>query len=302
MHLTRRPALTFFLALSVSAGACAQGVRLVSANTDPHSTEEWHQIASHLPDPMTASPEKLEMTADVLRARRFPDDALTFYKAATMHGGDRSRLLKKEGVVHLELQNGLIARLCFQQAVHMNKKDAEAWNNLGAADFMLGNTRSAIGEYKHAVKLRRDSAVFHSNLSLAYFEAKDSRHARVELQRAFALDPEILHHSDAGGYNLQVLASAHYAEICFEMARSYAAQGDTETAITWLTKASERGFNIRSAMKGDAVLERYLDDERIKVMLANNEHLKSKQVASKGKPPSLSSAPGDGASTQAERR
>lgn len=292
MHYTRRyAALAVVFAMSVPAFAHGQSSRIRPVSTDPHSTEEWKLIVPHLPDPVTASPDKLEMAGDVLRARRFPDDALTFYKAAMINGGDRGRLLKKEGVVHLEMQHGVIARLCFQQAVRLNKKDPEGWNNLGAADFMLGNERSSISEYKRAVKLRKNSAVFHSNLALAYFEARDGRSARTELQRAFALDPEILHHNDTGGYNLQVLASTHYAEICFEMARVYASQGDAETTISWLTKASERGFDVRSAMKGDALLEPYLRDERVKLLLANNDHLKAKDMASKDKPPSLSSTP-----------
>ena len=255
---------------------------------DPHSTAEWAIIAPHLPNPLTASPEKLETAGDVLRARRFPEDAITFYKAAVINGDDRGRLLKKEGVVHLEMSHGLLARLCFQQAVRLDKKDAEAWNNLGAADFMLGNVSAAVSEYKHAIKLKRSSAVYHSNLSLAYFEARDPGSARKELARAFKLDPEIMHHNDTGGYNLQVLASAHYAEICLEMARAYATQGDAENAITWLTKASERGLDVRAAMKNDALLGPLLQDERVKLMLANNDHLHGKDGSPKEKPPGLS--------------
>ncbi len=289
MHGISRCTAVFVFVFTLSATASSQTDVALRARpaADPHSMEEWKIVAPHLPDPVTASPAKLEMAGDVLRARRFPEDAITFYKAAIINGGDRSRLLKKEGVVHLEMQNGLISRLCFQQAVKIDKKDAEAWNNLGASDFMLGNTRTAIGEYKRAVKLRKTSAVFHSNLALAYFEGKDTKSARTELQRAFALDPDILHHNESGGYNLQVLASTHYADVCFEMARVYAAQGDAETTITWLTKASERGFDVRSAMKTDPVLAPYLAMERVKMMLANNDHMKNKDVASKGKAPSL---------------
>lgn len=256
---------------------------------DPHRSEEWALVAPHLPDPVTASPERLETAGDVLRARRFPEDAITFYKAAVINGGDSGRLLKKEGVLHLELQHSVLARLSFQQATRVDKRDAEAWNNMGAADFMLGNTRSALGEYKRAVKLNRNSAVFHSNLSLAYFEVHNASRAREELGKAFALDPEILHHGSAGGYNLQILASTHYAEICYEMARVYAAQGDQENAINWLTKASERGMNVRSALKGDPQLAQYLQDERVQVMLANSDHLHGKLPAGKVLPPSLSS-------------
>lgn len=280
---------TLLLAIPLSAAPLvqAQTARTSSAASDPHSTGEWALIAPHLPDPVTSSPERLETAADVLRARRFPADAITFYKAAAINGGNRSRLLKKEGVVYLEMQEGLLARLCFQQSIRLNKKDAEAWNNLGAADFMLGNPRASISEYRRALKYNKNSAVYHSNLALAYFETQDGSSARKELARAFALDPDIMQHSDNGGYNLQVLASAHYAEICFELARVYAAQGDTDTAITWLTKALERGFDVRSGLRSDPVLQPYLHDTRVKLLLANNDQRHSKDLA-KVKPPSLS--------------
>ncbi len=282
MHVKPRYVLSVLLALGLAACAKAQ----TTPSLDPHSTADWALISPHLPDPLTARPETLESTGDVLRARRFPHDALTYYKAAAISGGVSGRLLKKQGVVHLELQQSLMARLCFAQALHLNKKDAEAWNDLGAADFMLGNTRQAVGEYKHAVKLNRGSAVYHANLSLAYFEDRNARNARGELARAVALDPEIMHHGSTGGYTLQMLASSHYAEICFEMARVSAMQGDAESTVDWLTKASERGLEVRAAMANEPLLLPYLQDARVKVLLSNHDQRHSKELA-RVKPPGL---------------
>lgn len=281
-----RVSYRFGLVVSLLAsGALAQSPALLSR--DPHSTPEWATVAPHLPDPLTADAAKLETTGDVLRARRFPDDALTYYKASAIRGGITGRLLKKEGVVQLELQHGVLAHVSFQQALRLNKKDAEAWNNLGASDFMLGNIGSAVGEYKRAVKLNRGSAIYHSNLSLAYFENRDAGRARQELARAIAIDPDIMHHTSNGGYTLQILASSHYAEICFEMARVAAAQGDVDGTINWLTKASERGFDVRAGMKSDPALQPYLADERVRVMLNNRDQRHGKDLA-RIKPPSLS--------------
>lgn len=280
-----RHTLRTLLSIAIFLGTAATARTQALLSHDPHSTEEWARIAPHLPDPLTASAEKLEVTGDVLRARRFPNDALTYYKAAVTTGGSSARLLKKQGVTHLELQHGLIARLCFQQAVQINKKDGEAWNNLGAADFTLGEAYKAVGEYKRAVKLNRDSAIYRSNLSLAYFEIHDARNARKELRRALAIDPEVLHHNNFGGYNLQVLSASHYAEICFEMARFAASQGDRETTLSWLTKASDRGFDVRSALRGDPKLQPLLEDERVKALLDHydlehaNEMARLKQPA-----------------------
>lgn len=287
--------LTFsrFAVLPLVLSACfasAQNSPATTGINDPHHTPEWALIAPHLPDPVTATAPQLELAGDVLRARRFPQDALTFYKAALINNGDQSVLLKKLGVIFLETQQPALARASFQRATKVNKSDAEAWNNLGAADFTLGNTRSAVGEYRKAVKLKKTSAIFHSNLALAYFDLKDTQNARTELARAMKLDPDLLQHSGTTGYNLQILASTHYADVCFEMARVYAAQGDVESTLVWLTKASERGLDVRTAMSNDNLLQPYLRDPRVKLMLGNSDQLHSRNVAMKSKPPSLGDA------------
>ncbi len=96
-----------------------------------HNGPDWALIAPHLPDPKTASAADLEMTGDVLRARRFPEDALDYYGYALQRGGDVSTLLNKMGIVRLELRQVDLARAMFLRTVCAHKKDATAWNNLG---------------------------------------------------------------------------------------------------------------------------------------------------------------------------
>ncbi len=100
-----------------------------------------------------------------------------------------------------------------------------------------------------------------------------------KLARALELDPDILSRHDTGGYNLQLMASTHYAEVCVEMARIAAHSGDHDTAIDWLTKASERGLDVRAAVKGDPLLEAYLDDERVRTALANSVQRQPRDIA-----------------------
>ena len=47
-----------------------------------HRSSEWDLILPHLPDPATATAAQLELSGDVLRARRFPEDALDYYQYA----------------------------------------------------------------------------------------------------------------------------------------------------------------------------------------------------------------------------
>ena len=282
---SRRPftGLGFALVCAVFClGARAQSLADIMHNDHGHDSEEWVSVAQHLPDPATASKERLELAADVLRARRFYADSLAFYNAALNHGADQHLVLKKMGIACLELQQPAIAKMLFARAVRLDKHDAVAWNDLAAADLALGNAHGAVGEYRHAVKVNRDIAVFHANLALAYFEVRSPDEARRELERAVHLDPEVLHRTAGGGFSAQVLSSEHYGDICLQMAHLYAQNGNQAVLLEWLGKASERGLNLRAAMEHDPVLHPWLSDPRVLVLLQNHQRLNASTKAPAG--------------------
>lgn len=289
MRVPARALSLLLLCTGLYRPAQAQILSVPEIQDRSHETSEWTQIALHLPDPATATAPALETAADVLRARRYQGDAIRFYSAAINRGGNQGLLLKKMGVTCLELQQIALARTLFQRAVRVQKKDAGGWNDLGAAEFILRDTRGSIRDYKRAVKLEKTSAVFHSNLALAYFEARNTDDARRELAKALALDPNLLHKTTNSGYTAQVLASERYPEICFEMARIYAAQGDVDAMLDWLTKASERGYDVHSAMDHDPSLRPLLTDARVQLILKNARVLRASTKV-QGKVPSLGPA------------
>jgi tetratricopeptide (TPR) repeat protein len=244
-----------------------------------HSGPEWQTIAPHLPDPQTASAASLEQAADVLMARRFPEDALDYYAYAMARGGNVGQLLNKMGVIHLELGQDEIAREMFLRNVHARKKDAIAWNNLGVSEYAGQHYGAAISDYKHATKLNRNSAVYHSNLALAYFQNKDVGNARQQFAIAIHLDPSIMQPNDTGGWVPHVVDSQNYPELCFEMAALYARSGDVQYMRLWLSKASERGFDVRDGMNNNVWLRPYLKDPEVQVMLSNAAVLRKRNVA-----------------------
>jgi tetratricopeptide (TPR) repeat protein len=184
-----------------------------------HNGPDWALIAPHLPDPKTATASELEMAGDVLRARRFPEDALDYYGYAMQRGGEVSELLNKMGIVRLELRQIDLAHAMFLRTVRAHKKNPVGWNNLGVTDYSMQDYRGAVDAYRHAVKLNKNSAVFHSNLGLAYFEESDLEGARHEFARALQLDPSIMSGSDNGGTTAHVLGSHNYSGMCLEMAK-----------------------------------------------------------------------------------
>lgn len=252
-----------------------------------HSGPDWALIAPHLPDPQTATASDLETAADVLRARRFPEDALDYYGYALTRGGNVSQLMNKMGIVRLELRQVGLAHEMFLRTVRAKKKDAQAWNNLGVTEYATQHYLAAVADYKKAARLDKRSAVYHSNAGMAYFELKDMESARKELALAIKIDPAIMQSREGGGSTAHVLGTQNYPELCFQMASLYARSGDLPSARVWLAKASEGGFDVRDGMRKDVALQAFAKDPEVRLILANTAQLRSKHTASGGNAPSL---------------
>jgi tetratricopeptide (TPR) repeat protein len=244
-----------------------------------HHDPQWLIVQPHLPDPVTATPEALELAGDVLRARRFPDDALEYYNFALEKGGQEAVLINKLGVTELEMHNIAAAQIYFQRLIHMKRKDAQGWNNLGAVECINGNFGRAISDYNRAIKLdkKRDknSAAFHSNLGTAFIEVKDYMGARKQYEIALQLDPEMSEHGGGAGLTARMLSPEDQARYCFEMARLYAERKDEPSMLHYLTRASESGFDVLTEMGSDKVLVRYRRDPRVLLLVRNAQALRS---------------------------
>jgi tetratricopeptide (TPR) repeat protein len=287
-----RSAPTLLLALVFAvAPVCAQTPAALTSPEERaglHSGPEWASIAPHLPDPRTGSAAQLETAADVLRARRFPEDALDYYQYAVQRGGNVTRLLNKMGVVRLELRQDDLARQMFLRVVRVNKKDGQGWNNLGVTEYSDQHYDTAINDYRKAIRWDHHSAVYHANLGMAYFEKKDMASAQQELRIAVTMDPGIMRARENGGVTAHVVGSKNYPELCFQLARMYARQGQPDLTREWLAKASEGGLDVVYEMQKDAALRLYLNDARVKLMLANAEQMRKQRLnAAAAKAPSL---------------
>jgi len=255
-----------------------------------HRSSDWAVIAPHLPNPDTATAAQLELTADVLRARRFPEDALDYYGYAMARGGNISQLLNKMGVVRLELRQTALAHEMFLRTVRVEKRNASAWNNLGVTEYSVKRFAEAIDDYKRASKLDRRSAVYHSNLGMAYFENKDMESARKQFGLAIKLDPSILQgRRDGAGTVAHVLGTANYGELCFQMAQLYARDGKLDAMRLWLAKSAEAGYDVRAGMGSSPSLAVFRKDPEIVQMLSNAAQLRAKNVAKNVSPNSVPS-------------
>ena len=251
-----------------------------------HATPEWAMVGPHMPDPHTATPEKLSEAADVLRARRMQEDALDYYRYALQRGGDETKLQNNIGVTLLELNRFPEARIAFKRAVKLKPKYAQGWNNLGATEYSAGNPKAALGDYLRAVKLDKKSAVYHSTLGTAYFELKDYESARSEFERAVKLDHGVFQTGGWAGVEARVLSTSDRARYCFEMAKMAARMHDADNVVRWLARSSESGFDVKHEMAADKDFDPYRKDPRILLAIQNAHAIRTGQVAESGLTPS----------------
>lgn len=255
-----------------------------------HQNPVWDSVRTHLPDPTSATAAQLETAADILRARRFIADAMDYYEHSMRRGGDKVVLLNKLGISSMELRNIPAAKIYFQQAIKLQKKNSEGWNNLGAIEYLTGRYDSAISNYKKAIKFDKHSATYHSNLGTAYFEKKDYESARKEYEAALKIDPGMMQRHSSIGVTARMLSPEDHARFCYEMARLYAQRGDEPTMLHYLTMAIEAGFDVLDKMTYDNALAKYRKDARVLMLVKNAQEMRTKGtpiVAGAAAPPPL---------------
>ncbi len=244
-----------------------------------HQSADWIAIQPHLPNSQTGSAVDLQTAADVLRARRLPEDALDYYRFALKNGGAPTTLMNRIGITELELHRPSAGRVAFKYVLAIDKSNAEAWNNLGAAEYMTGDTRSALADYRKAVKLDKNAAVYHSNLGTALFEQKDFEGARTQFALAIKLDPAVFSHSGWSGVQAHVMSSNDRGRFCFEMAQLAAESRNDESVLLWLARATEAGFDVHTEVNQSHQLAAYRHDVRVDLILTNAKTMRAGQLA-----------------------
>jgi tetratricopeptide (TPR) repeat protein len=240
-----------------------------------HRAEEWMLVSKHLPSLESGSGQALETAGDILRARRFPEEAIVYYIAAYRRGADQVPVLNKLGVTELTMRHPTEARTYFKLVVKRDKKNYDGWNNLGATEYVDGRYSASVSDYRKALKLNPGSAVFHSNLGTALIGQKDFSDARKEFAAALELDPDLwAHRSDSNGISAHVLSAEDRAQFCLAMARVFATKGKIEAMLHSLTMAADGGLNLIDAMAADPVLEKYRKDPQVLLLIENSKAIK----------------------------
>jgi tetratricopeptide (TPR) repeat protein len=187
-----------------------------------------------------------EERGDIYMARKMFREAIASYKA----GPQNSPVTwNKIGIAWHNLGELGLARANYEHALKVDKKYAEALNNVGTVFYAEKKYGTAISRYKRAIRLSPEKASFWSNLGTAYFSQGKVPLMIEAYEKAISLDPEIFEHRGLVGTEVQERTVADRARYHFELARLYAKIGKDELAMQFLRHSFEEGFKDKDKVR-----------------------------------------------------
>lgn len=187
----------------------------------------------------------LEERGDLFVVRKMYREAIDTYRSA----GNTAALWNKIGIAYHQLGQLELARKSYERAIKLDKKDADAINNVGTVFYAEKKYRTAIARYNKAIVISPNTASFWSNLGTAYYARGNFAEMTKAYTRAIQLDPEVFEVHGSVGTRMLDRSVADRARYHYEIARMYANAGKNDLAIQYLRKALEEGFKEREKLQ-----------------------------------------------------
>jgi tetratricopeptide (TPR) repeat protein len=186
-----------------------------------------------------------EQHGDLYMARKMYREAIDTYRT----GPQNSAIIwDKIGVAYHQLGDLNAARKSYEHAIKLDKKYADAINNVGTIFYAEKKYRSAISRYNRALQFAPDSASIWSNLGTAWYARGKFDLMTQAYAKALQLDPDVFEKHGSVGTRMLDRGVADKARYHFEMARMYAGSGKNELALQYLRKALEEGFKEKEKL------------------------------------------------------
>jgi tetratricopeptide (TPR) repeat protein len=187
-----------------------------------------------------------EQRGDLYMARKQYREAIDTYRANAQNS---AVMWDKIGIAYHQLGDLNAARKAYEHAIKLDKKYADAINNVGTVFYAQKKYRSAISRYNQALRYAPDSASVYSNLGTAWYARGNIDLMVKAYTKALQLDPEVFEKNSMVGTRMMDRGVTDKARYHFEMARLYAASGKNELALQYLRKALEEGFKEKDKLQ-----------------------------------------------------
>jgi tetratricopeptide (TPR) repeat protein len=187
-----------------------------------------------------------EQRGDLFMARKMYREAIDTYRANAQNS---AVMWDKIGIAYHQLGDLNAARKAYEHAIKLDKKYADAINNVGTIFYAEKKYRSAISRYNRALQFAPDSASIYSNLGTAWYARGNIDLMVQAYTKALQLDPEVFEKNSMVGTRMMDRGVTDKARYHFEMARLFAGTGKNELALQYLRKALEEGFKEKDKLQ-----------------------------------------------------
>jgi tetratricopeptide (TPR) repeat protein len=232
-----------------SSGLCCLFalVLVVCGHTTFASTPNSSPSATEVPTALPTSELSPEVTGDLLMVHRSYAAAIESYQRETQRS---AVLLNKIGVAYHHMFALEQARKYYQQALALNPSYADALNNLAAVYHGQHDYKQAERTYKQALKYAPNAAITYCNLGTSYFADEKYKQGMQAYHQALLLNPNIFDPRQVQIVQ-ETSSRRQLVAVNYYLAKTYAADGKMQEALSYLRKALEAGFRDHKQLMKD---------------------------------------------------
>jgi hypothetical protein len=259
------PVAVFSSCLFLSTASFAQ-----ISHTDPVQVKPPLLRTIDPPSP-DATAGDLELRGDELHGQKLYFDAIDYYRAALgkIDGPTgKAKLYNKICRTQLVMTRWRDGQKSCQQAIKVDRKFPDAYNNLGVAYYEEKRYGTAIKQYRKAIELDDATASYYSNLGAALFSKKEYDASARAYAKALELDPGVFERSSRQGVQAQVPSPEDRARYDYVVAKLYAKMGLSDKSLEYLRKAMEEGYKDYKNVYTDSEFAELRKDKRFTELMA----------------------------------
>jgi tetratricopeptide (TPR) repeat protein len=243
----------------------------IAAIAQQSAAPTFRDVKAHTPDvsPIPVPSAKPAITpetrGDIFMARKMYREAIEAYTEALQN---TAILTNKIGIAYHQMADLDTAKKYYERAIKIDKKYAEAINNLGTVHYAKKSYRRAVGQYNKALKIAPNSASIYSNLGTAWFARRNYKKASQAYEKALSLDPDVFEHRGSAGVLLQERSVQERAKFHYYMSKTYAKAGVLDRTLLYMRKALEEGFKDRQRFREEPEFARFQELPEFQAVLA----------------------------------
>jgi tetratricopeptide (TPR) repeat protein len=232
-------------------------------------------ITPLLPDSSIQEAASRATRGDVFTARKMFEDAVIEYKRALLVDRYDSSVANRLGIAYHNLHKYRDAEQQYREALRLRPNHLDALNNLAVLDYLRHDYEVALSRYKSALKLKPDSVTVLRNMGACLFALERWDEGVAVYQQALALRPDLFDPQPSGAGTSIQMNQQQTAFMNFYLAKIFALRGDKESALSYLQKAVDYGFDNAKMMSSEDAFKALVADERFERMLKSIAERKS---------------------------